>query len=137
MIAVDLQNCFYLPNFSIFRFFGLFGNIFIDALKLLDTNTVKKLTTKSDRFIIKIINPKKFFKGDIKREAISNYNYCFIFGNYCDCAQNTIDCLSLEKLLLCKHLLAAKLAFAIGEYEVCSIEEKEFKEIMFNIMKIK
>ncbi|KAF7492209.1 hypothetical protein SSS_09972 [Sarcoptes scabiei] len=121
------------------EFFGLFGEIWLDCLMLINERTIKKLTTSSGKYLVKVFSEKILFKEQKSKNnsARIEYHYCLVNGNYCNCIQFLYDGLIQDELLWCKHLIAAKLALAMGRYENILIDDQEYNEICMNtIMKV-
>ena len=110
-------------KFVLYRFFSLLGSSFIDALGLYDQNNVTLLTSPSGRSFIRVGE-----KSNRRRSNKVHYN-CFVNGNYCSCFSFTFNFIQFEKQLWCKHLLAAKLAMATGQFNTQIIQEDDYGEI--------
>eukprot|EP00039_Didymoeca_costata_P021067 m.343303 g.343303 ORF g.343303 m.343303 type:complete len:185 (-) comp22662_c0_seq1:1347-1901(-) len=95
----------------------IFGQTLVSALPLVDREMVSVLTCPKGRSLIQVI-------GDTGRM------YTLLpKGNFCDCEAYKFRVVKAEALM-CKHVLAARIAIALDAYLKKDITDKEYQTIL-------
>lgn len=91
----------------------MFGTVLSPAFEILDQGKVTKFVCQqSKRSFFRVKEPKRAAKAD-KDEGEAHFD---VMGDFCPCFYYAKQCLDEHgSSLICKHVLAARLASAIGE----------------------
>lgn len=92
----------------------MFGTVLSPALEILDQGKVTKFVCQqSKRCFYRIKEPKRSAKTDKDTAVEAHFD---VMGEFCPCFYYAKQCLDERgSSLICKHVLAVKLALAIGE----------------------
>ncbi|KAH9424813.1 Zinc finger SWIM domain-containing protein 7 [Dermatophagoides pteronyssinus] len=107
-----------LSDNLILGFFSFFGPFFINVLNLYNEENIKKLITPSGRYIMRVEEKEK-----------GRHHNCFVKSNHCDCPSFAFNFIEFDKQIWCKHLIAAKIALATGQFSIKAISDYEYSEV--------
>lgn len=99
-------------------FYFVFQQPLVQALDLLDRDSVSHVTCPSGRELYRV-------QGSGARAYT-----CLASSNYCSCPSFVYGVLVRGESLLCKHMLAVQLARAMGSCKERSVSDEEFAEIL-------
>ncbi|KAF2358420.1 Zinc finger SWIM-type [Trinorchestia longiramus] len=96
---------------------SVYGKTLMPALQLIDDRKVTKVTCPSGRWVYRV-------------SGSSGVPYICLPGSaYCQCPAYKYSVLLKREAIMCKHVLAAKLATQMVEFEVKAVSDLEMVDI--------
>lgn len=100
-------------------FYSIFQQPLLYALDLVDKNHVKRFVCPAGRELFQV------------QASTGNRLYvCLVSSNYCNCPSFMYSVVLREDSLMCKHVLAVKIARAMGRVISNDISDEEFAELL-------
>lgn len=98
----------------------VFKQPLLHALDLIDRHSVTHVTCPAGRELFRV-------KGASGRR----WYLCLLPpAGYCSCPAHVYTVLVKEEVTMCKHMLAVRMAQAMGKYNELSVSDEEFAEIL-------